>query len=147
MKILQNNTWTPFLMLGLISITGFGCAKKEWTRQGEFDLVNSTTRTVVIADPNKTYEILPGATLHISQVQPSNKEVVPQSYEDPITQEVGPRQSMTVKIGDKCLTATKNSQNSILNIASYQNQKIDERSYKFTYTFTDEDYKRAGDCK
>lgn len=147
MKILQNNTWTRFLMLGLISITGFSCAKKEWTRQGEFDLVNSTTRTVVIADPNKTYEILPGAILHISQVQPSNKEVVPQSYEDPITQEVGPRQSLTVKIGDKCLIATKNSQNSILNIASYQNQKIDERNYRFTYTFTDEDYKRAGDCK
>lgn len=147
MKTLQNSTWMPFLMLGLISMIVFGCAKKEWTRQGEFDIVNATTRTVSITDPNKTYEILPGTTLHISQVQPSNKDVVPQSYEDPITQEVGPRQSLTVKIGDKCLIATKDSQHSILNIASYQNQKIDERSYKFTYTFTDDDYKRAGDCK
>jgi len=147
MKILQNNTWILFLMLGLISIIDFSCAKKEWTRRGEFDIVNATTRSVVITDPNKTYEILPGATLHITQVQPSNKEVVSQTYEDPITQEVGPRQSLTVKIGDKCLIATKDSQHSIINIASYQNQKIDERSYKFTYIFTDEDYKLAGNCK
>jgi hypothetical protein len=147
MKTQHNYISILFLILGLISINGIGCAKKDWTRQGEFDLVNATARKVVIADPNKTYEILPGATLHISQVQPSNKDVVVESYEDPFTQEVGPRLSLTVKIGDKCLTASKDSEHSILHIASYQSQKLDERSYKFTYTFTDADYGRAGDCK
>lgn len=147
MIITQNNIWMRYLMLGLISIFSLSCGKKDFTKRGQFEIVNATLFTITIADPNKNYAILPGSTLTVVQEQPSRETAVPENYDDPITQKIGPRLSLVVKIGDRCITITKDSENSLINIANYQHEKLGDRSYKFVYTFTDRDYNRGVVCK
>lgn len=147
----QQTTWTRYLLLGLIMIGVIislsACDKAiDWEKYGEFYLVNKTSYKIAIIDPQSKFEIAPFETFHLKQVQPSKKQVLPEEYEDPITQEIGPRLEVIVKIGDKCSIQTKNSTNSIINIKNYVAERINKTTYKFTYTFTEADYHRAVAC-
>ena len=149
MKTLQNNTWMHYLTLGLIFslLTSGSCNKRtEWGQEGDFFFVNKSTLKITFIEQRLKFEIEPSKTFYLYQAQPSQKVVKPEDYQDPITQEIGPRSEVTIRIGDKCLKQVKSDVNSILNIKSYIAEKLGERKYKFTYTFTDADYERAVAC-
>ncbi len=149
MKTLQNNTWIHYLTLGLIFslLTSGSCNKmSEFRQEGEFYFVNKTTHKIVINEQRLKLEIEPSQIFHLYQLQLSQKVTRPEDYQDPITQEIGPSYDITIHIGDKCLKQVKSDVNSILNIKSYTAEKLGERKYKFTYTFTDADYERAVAC-
>ena len=149
MKTLQNNTWIHYLTLGLIFslLTSGSCNKiSEWGQEGEFYFVNKTTHKIAIIEQRLNLEIEPLQTYYLSQIQPSQKVVRPEDYQHPLSEGIGTSLEVTIHIGDKCLKQVKSDVNSILNIKSYTAEKLGERKYKFTYTFTDADYERAVAC-
>ena len=140
-----------YLTLGIISTTLlFNSCKKivERTQVGEFNLVNQTTHNISFDHPSFSFVISQNSVFLLKQIQEtSNKEVNTNNYTNPIMYEIGPVSSITIKFdGNKCLKMIRTSENSILNNSNYTSEKLAERTYKFTYTFTDADYNRAVTC-
>lgn len=73
----------------------------------------------------------------------ARKKARPETYGTPFNNS----SSLVIQFdGNKCLTMTNSSVNSLLNISNYSAEKIDAFNYKFTYTFTEADYNRATIC-
>lgn len=115
--------------------------------EGDFYFINPTNYTVKIVNFQQDFNIISGELKLINHKQGGLKTVTPISYTDPFTYGMAPNdKKLQLKIGNRCENATLNSQHSILNINSYVAEKLGERKYKFTYTFTEADYNRAIIC-
>ena len=140
----QNNIWMRYLLFGAFSLLitfSLSCIK-EYTQKGIFVFVNQTNYNISAGYSVEPFTLVPNSTMNKEQVQPSTKKVTALGFQNPLSAD----NQFVVKIGDKCIINTKESINSIINIASYISEKIDERTYKFTYTFTEADYNRAVTC-
>ena len=149
MKTIQNKIWMRFLALGIFSIIIliYSCKKAQYTQNGVFILNNQTPHFIKISYSDEIFEISPNGKLAINRIQSSSKRVNVDNYVDPIAQTRNePFNKVIVNVGGKCLNTSKISENSIINIKNYISEKIDDRTYKFTYTFTEADYNRAVIC-
>lgn len=146
MKTVQNKMWMRFLMLGAFSLLffGFSCAKIEREQFAEFIYINTTNHIISFVTPTgNSFNLLSMKKHQINENQPAPKRIGFETYRTPYVNS----NSIVLKFnGDKCLTMTNSSENSILNISHYSAVKIDEKTYRFTYTFTEADYNRAVTC-
>lgn len=115
--------------------------------EGEFYFVNQTSYTIKIVNLQQEFNVITGQKNFIKRYQGGSKTVNASSYSDPFTYGMAPNdKKILVKINNKCENSTPTSIHSLLNINSYVSEKIGERKYKFTYTFTEADYNRAVTC-
>jgi len=141
-------TWMRFLMLGIFSLflIGFSCKKIEPDMDGEYVYINSTNHTISFLTPHVNSFKLLGLQTHLIKLyEIARKKTRPETYGTPFNN----TDSEVIQFdGNKCLTMTSSnsSENSLLNISNYSVEKIDNRTYKFTYTFTEADYNRATTC-
>ncbi|WP_412466721.1 hypothetical protein [Pedobacter sp. KLB.chiD] len=152
MKTIQNSIWMRFSMLGAFSILalGFSCKKKtDYAQFAEFHYVNASSKEVKVEYPLKNFTILPSERFTIKQSDVGPKTISPEVYNDPLPLYLTgeKRDEIFNRIGTKCLISTRTSQHSLININSYTVEKINDGYYKFTYTFTEEDYDRAVACQ
>lgn len=150
MKTTQNNMWMRFLALGAFSLIlfGFSCKKSEYRHKFEFYLINQTNHLIKLDYPSYQFTIEPGKTFVIKDEQDGGKASTAEPYlNNPIPNllNIGERKVM-IKIGNKCFVSTDNSEHSLINMKSYVGEKLGERWFKFTYTFTEADYERATAC-
>ena len=141
----RNNIWMRYLLFGAFSLFitfAFSCKRAEYSQKGIFVFVNNTNYNISAGHQVDPFLLMPNSTVRKEQVQPSGKKATALGFQNPLTL----NNQFVVKIGDKCIINTKGSINSIINIASYTSEKIDESTYKFTYTFTEADYNRAVAC-
>ncbi|MBP8067241.1 MAG: hypothetical protein KAY27_01645 [Pedobacter sp.] len=146
MQIVQNKIWMRFLVLGVFSLFffGFSCRKIERVQIGEFIYINSTNHTINFFTPHfNSFNLLGLKTHVIKESQVAGKKIGLETFRTPFTNS----NSLVITFdGNKCLTMTNLSENSLLNISHYSAEKIDAGTYKFTYTFTEADYNRATTC-
>ena len=151
MKTTQNNTLMRSLLLGVFSLLlfSFSCKKRtEYVQYGEFNFENKTSHLVVLNYPSFSFSIQPGESFLVKQTQDGQKNPTPDSYSEPISKLINRNTAeVVVKIGGKCFISTNESEHSIINIKSYKPEKLNDVTYKFTFTFTEADYNVAGDCK
>ena len=139
-----------YLVLGVFSLIllSFSCTKRvEYVQYGEFYFENKTNYLIVLDYPDYQFKIEPGKNFILKQVQDGAKIAKPENYNEKISDKINRKVSeVIVKIGTKCFISTNDSENSIVNINSYVPEKVNDYTYKFTYTFTEADYNRAVNC-
>jgi hypothetical protein len=152
MTITQKTIWMRYLLLGVFSVSffGFSCKKRvDYAQYAEFRYLNSTSKKIVMDYPKKKFAIEANGGEYYFEVKGIGpKTISPDSYNFslPINLTEENRIPVTIKIGEKCFTSTERSEHTLINVNSYQIEKIDEGHYKFTYTFTEADYNLAVNC-
>jgi hypothetical protein len=137
-----------YLQLGItfsVLLLFISC-KKEYFRVGHFLFVNKTSYAITYPTLFEEYNILPNSTVLIKQTQDGIRSLDVSDYFSPfLIRSKGP---ITIKFnGNKCLLySSSNDIHSILDIKSFEAEKVDKFTYKFTYTFTESDYNRATAC-
>ncbi|WP_316851673.1 hypothetical protein [Pedobacter agri] len=134
-----------YLIIGLIMSITFifgGCIRddfRDW--YGECPYLNSTNHHInidTINIPPKTTKIKT-RTYRITGKR-SDVSNYASSYDNIPTYNIKFNNS-------KCLMdVKKNDENSIINIKNYTAERVNDVTYKFTYTFTEADYHRAANC-
>lgn len=152
MKTVQKIRWINYLIIGLlikICLLGISCNKtRDWAQDGEFYFVNETNHYISYQKGFERYNLAPKTTIIIKQVQDApSKGVNPGTYSSPFTKEYAYNDPFIIKYDDnRCATITRDSEHSLTRINSYLAERISERKFKFTYTFTEADYNRAVAC-
>ncbi|QPH39817.1 hypothetical protein [Pedobacter endophyticus] len=148
MKTTRHLIWMHFLLIGISAMLNVGCGKVDYIKEADFYFTNNTDHSITYKQGFEKYNLKPNSTIVINKTQSSSKDVN-SSYDVPFFDENGSIDPFFIKFDNtKCLLNTPDTPHSLLNINSYQNDgKIGERKYQFTYTFTEEDYERAIDCK
>ena len=152
----QNNIWVRYLALGLfISLMMMGAACKKntsWVAQGDFYFINETKYIIsYLPDGYERFNIPPQSSIMIKDIQDNGEMVRPEYYHSPLfnkgtTGWVPIKDSFIIKFDNNKCWETLNSDHSPLDIKNYVAEKTGNRAYKFTYTFTEEDYNRATAC-
>ncbi len=143
----QKTIWIHYLLIGVIFnllFAGFSCKKIEPDMDGEYVYINSTNHIISFLTPHVDSFKLLGLKTHLIKLHGvARKKARPETYGTPFNNS----SSLVIQFdGNKCLTMTNLSENSLLNINHYSVEKIDDWTYKFTYTFTEADYNRAITC-
>ena len=153
MKTARKATLVTYLLTGLlINSINLSCGKKsiDYGRQGEFVFINKTSHSISYPKGIEKYNILPNATVTITQTQESAKVVNAESYIAPFIIDYGFKTDPPILPiqfdGNRCWNPNNVSEHSPLELKNYIAEKLDERKYKFIYTFTEADYERAVAC-
>jgi hypothetical protein len=144
----QKTIWMRYLQLGVISLILLLCfsCKKHYQSTAEYHFVNNTNYSITFGKGLESYNLVPNGTYKMQYNQDSGKEIDPKNFIPPLI--IKSDGGLTFRFNlTKCLDATFYTEHSPLNINNYINEgKIGERTYKFTYTFTEADYNRATVC-
>jgi len=126
---------------------GASCKKNtSWIMQGDFYFINETDYPITYAMSGfEKFNIAPKSSILIKVTQDSGEDVKPFYYHSPFIEE-GIKKSFVVKFDANKCWETVGNKHSPLNIEDYSPEQTGERSYKFTYTFTEADYGQAKDC-
>ena len=123
-----------------ISITN--CKKKkDYLSIGTYVYVNSTDSLIEVKNAPYLFTIKPKESHTIEQTGDGSKELTEKSYVAPFTG------GQVILYGNKMCDTLTSSKEGISGIENYTSERISERHYKFTYTFTQSDYKKAVPCK
>jgi hypothetical protein len=148
-----NNTLMRFLTLGLVFniILISSCSKKfvNPARDADFHFINMTDKNISYEVGLEKFNLKPSETITIGQSQDdSGLELSPSSYSNPFRELMTPQdKDIIIKFNvNKCWTTAVGTDHSPLDIKNYTSEKLGERKYKFTYTFTEADYNRAITC-
>ena len=143
------------LVIG-ISLLLNSCEKINYLQHGEYHIVNITNYNITFEKELETCNVIPKGTTIIYDTQESRKNMKPADYlnaadfSNPIDRlKLGTINIKFTKSDGtaKCLLKqTKDSINSILNPDKFISEQIGERTYKFTYYFSNSDYNRAVTC-
>ena len=139
-----------FLITGLIIIsTSLISCKiiREEVLFADFVFINNTRYSISYGQGLEKYNLQPQSTIFVSiEKDGSGKNVKPENYAAPYFYESRFKLPIIIKINNRCWEPTELEEHSPLNINNYTAEKLGERKYKFTYTFTDADYERAVAC-
>lgn len=128
------------MSIGVVINSFLGCkAETDCLVKGKFIFVNNTASVI----RTSIGVINPKDTLVDSFEDLGACEVTHLSFVPPL------RGSTVVYFGDKCLSYIEykiGSGEGVVGIENYQWRKIAERHYEFTYTFTEEEAKKATPC-
>ena len=155
MKTQPKATWIHYFFIG-ITISGFilmqSCSKKttSWIQYAEFHYVNKTIYNIKYPESLQIYNVDAQKNIILKRIQDSGEKVDETTYYNPLSSDF-PRKvtdpPIIVKFSDvKCLIISENTENSPYDMRNYVAERISERQYKFTYTFTEADYNRAVNC-
>ena len=138
-----------YIYLGLfIGLSILASCKKNtsWTMKGDFYFVNETSHNITYAQSGlEEFNIPPKSSIFITESQDGREEVKPTYYHSPLIRQ-GIKNSLIVKFDNSKCLETFDRKNTPLNIENYISEKIAERTFKFTYTFTEADYDAATVC-
>ncbi|TDG35475.1 hypothetical protein EZJ43_12670 [Pedobacter changchengzhani] len=143
---------SQILILVLISIITAGCGKKitEYSKQAEYVFINKTAYSITYIKNSETYNVGPSATMTVKITTDGSENVQASEYMSPFGDNEAYKNSgikFIVKFdGNRCWEPPFEGSHSPLDIKSYSNERIATNNYKFTYTFTDDDYNRAVNC-
>ena len=142
----QNNIWMRFLSLGIIIsfvLLTNSCQKVNHGQFAEFHFENKTNHAITYNSGFEKYNVAAMSTTIVKESQYAGKNVTAEGYMIPF----GPN-PFIIHFGQlKCIKDHHpDSTHSVLNFKSYIAEKIGDRTYKFTYTFTEADYNRAVAC-
>jgi hypothetical protein len=145
----QKTTWMRYLTLGtsiVALLSTISCKKNvDYFVTGTFAYINNTDSLIEVKGGTYDFKINPNESHSINQAGEGPKEVNEKSYVSPILSAV------LIFNNSKCdtLDSGLNLRNGvgITGIENYTSEKVGERHYKFTYTFTEEDYNKAVLCE
>ncbi len=147
----QNNTLKHFLTIGLIiSITSIlsSCKDEFFSQTASFCFVNETNYNISYDLGLEKFNVSAKSTTVINESYRGggNGESAPPLYNNPFIEHYGKK--INVKFNNiKCLIDVKiDDVHSVIDIKNYTVEKIDNFTYKLTYTFTEADYNRAVTC-
>lgn len=154
MKIIQNNIWKRYLMLGLIISFGLilnSCKTQiAYGIKADFRFVNKTGYNITYDQAIfQEFNVSANDITIFSESQKTNGEIKnanPSDYRSPFI--IPATDNVTVKFGsNKCLLMqSKEGINNIRDINNFVSEKLGNNYFKFTYTFTEADYNRAVTC-
>lgn len=148
----QNKTLKHYLTIGLV-ISLFGilisCKNEEFfTQTASFHFVNQTNYNVSYDSGLEKFNIPAKSTTVTNETYRGGGKgaSAPPLYNHPFNEHYGKK--INIKFNNvKCLIDVKvDDPNSVMNIKNYTVEKIDNYTYKLTYTFTEADYNRAVAC-
>ncbi|WP_421945206.1 hypothetical protein [Pedobacter sp.] len=146
----QNNTLKSYLIIGLIisinSILG-GCVRDNFYDQyGQYQFINETNYNITYNTGLEDFNILPKSTIIFEEkYRGEGKKPEASNYNSPFKYYSS---DLVIKFNSlKCLVNVKyDDVHSIRNIKNYTAERVNDVTYKFTYTFTEADYNRAVNC-
>jgi len=149
MKTIQKTTWMLYLFIGLIINCNFlqSCRKGdvERTQDAIFVYENQTSHLIILERAGTITTFMPNTVTSFNVTEYAGKETNEFSYK---------RNPFDFYKDDKyvsfdrtkCLDLSILETNNPSNLRHYKAEKLSERKYKFTYTFTEADYNRAVNC-
>lgn len=151
MKILQKTTWMRYLFIGLIINCIFfqSCTKirKEYIQKAEFVYINETNYTIRFPNGMEIITLNPKQTIKSNITVGANEVVNETTYNNtPKLFDIFKTFNIVFFNDLKCLDLSKELKHNPSQIKDYVAEKIGDRTYKFTYTFTEADYNRAVAC-
>lgn len=129
----QKKIWMRFLQLGSLSLLLCSCEGNiDYIQYATWVYENQALQTIdVQAKVFNSFSLAPGESYVYEVETAAGEYVTPESYSVPYY-----ANGTTLIVGEKEFLLLENE--SILDISSYNIEKIKERHYRFTYTFTDE---------
>ncbi|RZJ75283.1 MAG: hypothetical protein EOO45_06110 [Flavobacterium sp.] len=156
MVMIRDNVLTRYLTIGLISFllgSVAACNKKtDQAMEGEFYFINNTSRQISFSAGFEKYNLAPNERSTVFKVSDiSDKSISEDSFYVPFLKEESyklPNEPIIINFGNnRCLIVHDMLGNrNPLNIKSYSSERLAERKFKFTYTFTEADYSAAPAC-
>jgi len=145
----QNNIWMRYLILGLVIncllLLSCGKIRHEPVKNAEFHFVNNTKHTITYNYGLDRFNLKPDNFLIFKEEQSATNGRGAETYLTPFKVLAF---DVTLTFDElKCLLISPTGAFGPLNIKNYVAEKIDKNTYKFTYTFTEEDYNRATVCQ
>ena len=141
----QKITWMRFSALGISFIgvlAATNCKKRvDYLAIGTYVYVNNTDSLIEVKNAPYLFTIKPKESHTIEQSGDGSKDLTEKNYVAPFTG------GQVIIYGNKMCDTLFVSKEGISGIENYKSEKIAERHYKFTYNFTDTDYKKAVPCK
>jgi hypothetical protein len=117
----------------------------DYAVKGTFVYQNNLYLLVEIRSGVYNFSIAPKQAYTIEELGNGEKKIAEKKYVPPMTSAV------VIFYSFKCDTLNPGSKaaegEGILSIGNYLNEKIAKRHYKFTFTFTTDDYLKADTCK
>ena len=149
----QNNIWMRYLALGIVIngllLLGCGKIRHERFQKAEFRFVNKTNYDITYEQKGlESYHVAANKTITVNQTQDVDRVANATTYLSPFRYiNAFPERYGIIEFNHtKCLKVTFDDAFGPLNIKNYVAEKMDKNTYKFTYTFTEEDYNRATAC-
>ena len=149
----RNNIWMRYLILGLVIsliITLNSCKDHFFSIVGEYQFVNETNYSVTYSSSYEKFNVAPNSAVVIMENgRGSGKEGIREAdFVSPLFS-LSSADILTIKFDQtRCLTDVKvDDKHSVRNIKNFRITKMGNNHYKFTYTFTEEDYNRAMACQ
>lgn len=143
----QNNIWIRYSLIGTIGsllICFASCVKHEFVHDAEFYFINKTDHHISYNYGLDKYNLNPSETRVFREEQGSVRNIDKATFSTPF--KVTTFDVTLTFDGTKCLVVSPTGTFGPLNIKNYVAEKTGKRAYKFTYTFTEEDYNRATPC-
>lgn len=146
--MVQKTTWMRSLIFGISLICAnlfFQCKKHvDYLSMGTYVYFNDTDSLIEVRSGVYDFAINSKQSYIIEQRGDGSKNVSENDYVPPMTS------AGVIYAGTKCDTLNSGIKvgkgEGILNLENYKSEKIGERHYKFTYTFTEVDYKKGVPC-
>ncbi|WP_316851672.1 hypothetical protein [Pedobacter agri] len=139
-----------YLIIGLIiSITSMseGCIKDDFYDQyGQYQFINETNYNITYNTGLESFNLLPKSTTTFEEKsRGAGKKAEESNYSSPFRHYSG---DLVIKFNNqRCLVNIKEEDvHSIRNIKNYTAERVNDVTYKFTYTFTEADYNLAVNC-
>jgi len=151
MKTVQRITWIHYLFIGLIINSLFfqscGKIRKEYNQVAEFVYVNQTNYTIKFDNGALTIIIKPKENILFKVADGANEVVNESSFKNtPKPFDTYGNYKLVYFDSLKCLDISQEMEHNPTDLKNYVAERISERTYKFTYTFTEADYNRAVTC-
>lgn len=143
--MVQKIIWMRYLTLGtsfLVILSIASCKKHvDYLVKGTYVYVNNTDSLIDVKNAPYVFTIKSKESYTIEQIGDGTKEITEKNYVAPFSG------GQIITYGNNMCDTLLVSKESISGIENYMSEKVGERHYKFTYTFTDTDYKKAVPCK
>ena len=149
-----------FIVLFVSIVLMVGCGKiiVDYAYSTEYIFVNNTSHIITYMQiPNNVnsqefeqYNIGPKSSINIKRTGEGAKNMQANNFMSPFGDN-NAYKGLGLKLivnfdGERCWILPFEGEHSPMDIKSYISEKIGHNNYKFTYTFTEEDYNRAVVC-
>ena len=147
----QKTIWIRYFFIGIVInlLLTISCGRKftDWLQHAEFEYVNQTNYTITFPKGQVNVVVKPNTTTIFKMTFGANEIVTADSF---------PNNGSPFGFTDtyksiffdniKCLDLSTLTINNPSDKKNYVAERLDGRTYKLTYTFTEADYKRAVTC-
>lgn len=143
MKTQLKIIWTRFLLIGtsLVLLTSFeGCKKDiDFRVRSKWVFINDTSFEITYKPEGfwTEFNVAANSSTTIEQESEGPETVTIANFSPPL------KAQYLVFNSTKCILLSEVGADKIEN---YINQKLDERYFEFTFTFTEEDFNNSSDC-